>query len=138
MDAQQFLMAHAEQQWDNKYNAFVNAVVPALWGKFTRIDSPIIWYDGTSGDSSAYVAELGDCKLVVLSVGNFKTKVSDSSTLGKLPASLAPLSDIHLRMDLTETAILAEWSGKGDLCIWGSITNKDQGQFATGWYLAKE
>lgn len=36
MDAKQFLMAHAEQQWDEKYNFFVNAVVPALGGGDSR------------------------------------------------------------------------------------------------------
>ena len=111
---------------------------PYWGGKVTRIDNPVIWYDGTTGESSAYVIDVGDYNVVILSVGNFKTTVKSVTNIGKLPASLIPLSDIHLRMAFSETALLVEWSGKGDLCMWGTFANPSVGQYTTGWYLAKK
>lgn len=139
MDLKQFEMVYGETPWGKKYNDFVEAVSAALEGdKLTLIDSPVIWYDGTSGDSSAYVRDLDDYKLVILTIDNFKTNAKATEKIGQLPASLTPAPHIHLRMDITETSLLTDGPGAGGLCLWGTIANQQVGQYGTCWYLANK
>ena len=138
MTQQLQLIGHAELNSEVKMNAAITALNTLLGGKLILIDSPVIWYDGTSGGSSAYVRDLDDYKLVILSIENFKTNAKGNEKIGQLPASLMPAPHIHLRMDVTETSLLTDGPGNGGLCIWGTIINQNAGQYGTCWYLAKK
>lgn len=124
MDAQQFLMAHAEQQWDDKYNAFVNAVVPALegGGTVTNVDSPITWLNGYTGYSNATILANQNVKLVILSISHLNaTAAKNGQAVGTLPTNLSPTGSNYIRMVMSQNTVIAN-TGATRLDVW---TNGD-------------